>query len=112
MVYDCFMFSDEIDLLRLRLAYLAKRERNVNVSYGEDIECALCEKPIAFHNLSIREMYMLQGGVMPRTPAFFAKVFDKITMVVTQKFHSRSIMNRLSRLAFEGRWSGRLKRAK
>jgi hypothetical protein len=103
------------------MAYLAKRERGVKLSFaegfyygppyyypgnaykdgeGRDVDREVIGRPIAFHNLSIREMYLLEGGAWPKRPGFFAKAYDKISFIATRKFHSRKIVNRLSRLLF------------
>lgn len=103
------------------LAYLVKRERGVKVSFaegfyygppyyypantykdgdGNDVNREVIDSPIAFHNLSIREMYLLGGGVWPSRPGFFGKCYDKAAFVVTRKLRSRSIVNRVSRFLF------------
>jgi len=103
------------------LAYLAKRERGVRVSFeegfyygppyyyprntykdgeGNDVNRAVIPNPIAFHNLSIREMYLLQGGTWPRSPRLIDKAFDKLSMILTRKMHSRSFVNRICRYIY------------
>lgn len=103
------------------LAYLVKRERGIKVSFregfyygppyyypantykdgeGTDVNREVIDRPIAFHNLSIREMYLLERGEWPRRPGFLAKAYDKLSRIATRKFRSRSLVNRLTRLLF------------
>jgi hypothetical protein len=58
------------------------------------------DRPIAFHNLSIREMYLLHSGTLPRTPGVLAKSWDRLSTLATRRLGTRSIVNRLSRLFF------------
>jgi hypothetical protein len=103
------------------MAYLAKHERGVGLSYeegfyygppyyypantykdgeGRDVNRPVIDRPIAFHNLSIREMYLLDGSRWPRRPGIAGKAFDKATRVITRRLKSRSIMNSVCRLLF------------
>jgi hypothetical protein len=103
------------------LAYLVKRECGVAVTFregfyfcppydypantykdgeGKDRNNEVVDKPIAFHYLSIREMYLLDRGVWPELPGLFARLYDLIAKLVTKKMRSRRIMNILSRRLF------------
>lgn len=103
------------------MAYLAKRERGVSLSYeegfyygppyyypantykdgqGRDVNRPAIDRPIAFHNLSIREMYLLEGNRWLRRPGLAGKAFDKLSRIVTRRYKSRSMMNRICRLFF------------
>jgi len=105
----------------LAFAYLAKKERKVRVSFaegfyygppyyyprntykdgeGNDVNREVINRPIAFHNLSIREMYMLDGGSWPRQRTFFDKCYDKLSYLLTRNLRSRSLVNNVSRLLF------------
>lgn len=101
------------------MAYLVKKERSLLLTYregfyygppyyypantfkdseGNDINMEVIENPIAFHNLSIREMYMLDKGIWPKRAGFFGRAYDKLSRIITRRFHSRSIVNRTSKL--------------
>jgi hypothetical protein len=103
------------------LAFLALRERGVRVSFaegfyhrppyrypqngykdgeGRDVNRPVIERPIAFHNLSIREMYLLAAGHRLKRPRLLARSFDAISTRVTRGMQSKTIMNRLSRALF------------
>lgn len=106
------------------MAYLVKRERGVGLSYeegfyygppyyypentykdgeGRDVNHEVIKRPIAFHNLSIREMYLLESGIWPRRPGLVARVYDKLSRIASRKLRSRSLVNRVSRLLFLGK---------
>ncbi len=103
------------------LAFLVKRECGVSVSFeegfyygppyyyphntykdgdGRDVNRDVIAHPIAFHNLSIREMYLLESGRWPTKPGLAAKIYDWAARIATRKFGSKSLVNRLSRLLF------------
>jgi hypothetical protein len=103
------------------LAFLVKRERGVRVSFaegfysappyrypantykdgeGRDVNRAVIAKPIAFHYLGIREIYLLDSGTWPTSPGPLARCYDLLAKLVARKLHSRSIINRLSRLLY------------
>ena len=103
------------------LAYFVRRERGVRLSYaegfyhrppyrypgntykdgeGRDVNRAVIDRPIAFHNLSIREMYLLQGGVWPRAPGFPAKTFDKLAFFLSRRLRTKAVVNTVCRLIF------------
>jgi hypothetical protein len=105
----------------LAMAYLAMRERGVRVTFregfyflqpykypgtmfkdgeGRDIDRAPITRPIAFHSLSIREMYLLASGRTPRRPGAAWFAFDLAAKVVTRKLRTRSIVNRVCRPLF------------
>jgi len=108
----------------LAIAWLAKRERGVSLSYaegfyygppyyypsntykdgeGRDVNREVIAKPIAFHNLSIREMYLLRGGTWPARPGLAGKAFDKLSLIATRRLGSRSLVNNACRLLFARR---------
>jgi len=105
----------------IAMAYIAKRERGVYLTYhegfyygppyyypnntfkdgeGNDVNQEVVEKPIAFHNLSIREMYLLESGIWPTSANLFGKAYDKLTRIITRRLKSKTIMNSISRLIF------------
>ncbi len=106
------------------MAYLAKRERGVSTTYaegfyflppyrypgtrsldgrGDVVDAAPVERPIAFHSLGVREMYVLGRGSIPRRPSGFEAAFDMASKILTRKLRSRSIVNRVARLLFSAR---------
>ncbi len=103
------------------LAYLVWRERHIKVSFnegfyygppyyypkntykdgeGRDVNREVIENPIAFHNLSIREMYLLDQRSWPRRPGFFEKAFDRFSLIVTRKLKSHRLINVICRILF------------
>lgn len=105
----------------LAMAYLVKRERGINITYeegfyhlppyrypeniyldgsGNPIEKEIIQHPIAFHTLSIREMYILYSKRQLKKPGLFAKTYDKLSFLLTRKFKTRSLINKLSSRLF------------
>lgn len=103
------------------LAYLVWRERGVKVSFvdgfyncppyrypgnpyrdgeGREVDRGIIDAPIAFHALSIREMYLLSSGRMPRKPTVLSKGYDLLSVLLSRKLRSRAIVNRLSQTLF------------
>jgi hypothetical protein len=99
-------------------AYLAKKMRGVTISFvegfyygppyyypantykdgeGNDVNREVIDKPIAFHNLSIREMYLLDSGTWPRKKNLADMCFDKLSIVLTRKLKTRSLVNTIAR---------------
>jgi hypothetical protein len=103
------------------MAYLARRERGVGLSYaegfyscppyrypentykdgeGRDVNRAAIARPIAFHMLSIREMYSLNRGARLKAPRLFTRGFDRFSTLMTRRLHTKSIVNRIAGLLF------------
>ena len=105
----------------LAMAYLALRERGVRLTYAEgfyygppyyypgnpykdgagmDVDRAPIAKPIAFHNLSIREMYLLDSGRLPERPRFIDRCFDKASRIASRRLGTKTLVNRASRALY------------
>ncbi len=103
------------------LAYLVLRERGVRVTFREGfyflppyrypgnaykdgegrlVDRQAIEKPLAYHSLSIREMYLLDSGRRLRRPGPAALLFDATAKLAGRKLRSKSIVNRASRFLF------------
>lgn len=106
------------------MAWLVKRERGVMITYVDGFyhrppyrypgnhfldgsgnranECVI-EKPIAFHNLSIREMYHLDAGLVPKEPRFTERCFDRLAAIASRKGHTKSLVNSVMKRVLLGR---------
>ena len=103
------------------LAWLVKQERGVTVTYaegfyhrppyrypenpfldasGNEVHQQIIGKPVAFHNLTIREMYVLDSGAWPKKPGFLDKCYDKTAIITARRMHTRSLVNRISQMLF------------
>ncbi len=62
------------------------------------------DNPIAFHNLSIREMYLLrkegrkEGALKPKTPITF--LFDKVCAFISKKLKTKRFVNTVCKFLF------------
>ncbi|NLK45540.1 MAG: hypothetical protein GX297_02675, partial [Treponema sp.] len=59
----------------------------------KEVSEPLIEKPIAFHTLTIREMYILDTGKIPRKPDFIDKCVDKVTRFFSRKLKTKRFAN-------------------
>lgn len=57
--------------------------------YTHKFECP----PIAYHYLSIREMYRLYTNRPVKRKNFFQKVFDKLSLILSRKLHTKHFVN-------------------
>lgn len=57
--------------------------------YTHKFECP----PIAYHYLSIREMYRLYTNRPVKRKNFFQKVFDKLSLILSRKLHTKHLVN-------------------
>jgi hypothetical protein len=102
-------------------AWLSRREAGVGLTYaegfyygppyyypnntfkdgtGRDVNQDVIDRPIAFHNLSIREMYLLSRGIWPKRPGLAAKVYDKAAYILSRRLKTKRIVNAISRILF------------
>ncbi len=101
------------------MARLAKRERGVAVTFadgfyscppyrypgnpyldgiGNVIDRPVSARPVAFHALGIREMYLLRRGRVLRAPGPIARAYDIGFRFVARRFRTKSLVNRISRV--------------
>ena len=66
--------------------------------YGEDVNENVVSKPIAFHTLSIREMYALRMGKRLEVENHFARLFDAIIKKFGRLFHTKKFINVMSKI--------------
>jgi hypothetical protein len=103
------------------MAYLAKRERGVSVTFrdgfyflppyaypgtsyldgsGRRVDGPPVQRPIAYHSLTIREMYALARGEPLSRPGPIEFCFDILSKLLVRKMHTRAIVNRAARSLF------------
>ena len=62
---------------------------------GATVDKAPTDAPIAFHSLSIREMYQLDHGDHLRKPSVFLRYIDNVAKRLARRFHTRHVVNDL-----------------
>lgn len=67
---------------------------------GQDMNTFVIDKPLAFHSLSIREMYALKKRGRVEKPTLSDKVFDKISLWLTRRLKTKRIVNGLARFLY------------
>ena len=58
------------------------------------------EHPIAFHTLTIREMYALYAGKQLKPRTFIDKVIDKLSYILSRKIKTKKLVNRFFQLRY------------
>ena len=59
----------------------------------KEVSEPVIDKPIAFHTLTIREMYMLDAGKIPKKPNFIDKFVDKTAKFLSRKLKTKRLVN-------------------
>ncbi|MFA6506545.1 MAG: hypothetical protein WCT14_10620 [Treponemataceae bacterium] len=67
-------------------------------NFGNKVRNEVSNFPIAFHSLSIREMYELHRLKTLKKPSVIDKAFDKIALVLTRKMKTKRIVNVIASL--------------
>ena len=67
----------------------------------KEVSDPLIEKPIAFHTLSIREMYILNSGKIPRKPKFIEKCIDKLARFFSRKLKTKRFVNMILQFIYD-----------
>ncbi len=60
---------------------------------GEFVSEPVISNPIAFHTLTLREMYILSSGRIPKKRTFFDMVIDKISWYLSRKLKTKTLVN-------------------
>ncbi|MBN1242897.1 MAG: hypothetical protein JXA15_09370 [Spirochaetales bacterium] len=110
-------FPDLAGACDVAMAWLAKRERSVKVTFADGfyscppyrypgnpyldgngivVDRPVADHPVAYHALGIREMYLLRRGSMPRAPGPLARAYDVGFRFVARRFRTKSLVNRIS----------------
>lgn len=58
------------------------------------------DKPIAFHTLTIREMYALYAGKKLKKRTFIDKIIDKVSYILSRKIKTKTLVNRFFQLKY------------